>query len=193
MIELPKIMRTMERDARGFPIPFIVMRDKTGFAHFNINDSRRVETALAKRLCSICGKRLEKLVWFVGGTLCFTSDRAAFLDPPMHQECAEFALAVCPFLAAPRYTRSIGQRRVNRELMPGNMALNNVAYNGPMRPEWFAMGGCFAFKRVRPDRANIGHSIFVPLDWQMVEFWRHGNPTNAPERAEIEHLERLAA
>ena len=40
---VPKMMRTLPRDARGYPIPFIVVIDRAGKPQFTINDAQRVE------------------------------------------------------------------------------------------------------------------------------------------------------
>jgi hypothetical protein len=187
--EIPKTMRTLPRDGRGYPVPYIVMVDRHGQAHFSINDIRRVHDVIRKRLCSICGKKLLPQVWFVGGTRCFISTRGAFLDPPVHHECGTYALQVCPFLAAPNYAKRIGHGRLKAGDVPGMMALVDVAFSGPMRPERFGLGATRAF-HVVPGH-HPGHVIFVPETWDYVEFWRNGEPIEAPDRATLLELERI--
>jgi hypothetical protein len=48
-VAIPKRMRSLERDKRGYPIPFIVLRDKTGQPQFTINDFRRIAECRNKR------------------------------------------------------------------------------------------------------------------------------------------------
>ncbi len=189
MTDIPKIMRTMGRDGRGYPIPYIVMVDNRGQAHFSVNDTRRVHEVTRKRLCSICGRKLLPEVWFVGGTRCFTSPRGAFLDPPVHQECGTYALQVCPFLAAPHYGRSVGSGRLKVADVPEMLALVDVSFSGPMRPERFGLGATSGF-RIKPGH-HPGHFIFVPDTWNYVEFWRNGEPINAPDTATLRELERI--
>lgn len=111
-IEIPKPLRSLERDRRGYPIPFIVMRDRTGRPHFQVNDARQVLRAIRGHLCALCGRRMREGFWFVGGPRCFMHPRGAFVDPPAHEDCARYAMQVCPYLAAPSYARRLdGDRK----------------------------------------------------------------------------------
>lgn len=172
--EVPRLMRTLERDARGYPVPFIVLRDKAGKPHFTINSSVLVADCVRKRLCSICGKRMGPLVWFVGGSRCFLHRMGAFLDPPLHLECAEYALRVCPFLAASSYGKRIDDRTLDPGALPDDVAL--VRHNGalPQLPERFGLGAA-------KDYRISNRTLFVVDHWEYVEFWRNGTPCNAPD------------
>lgn len=68
-IPIPKRMRALQRDRRGLPVPFIVLRDTDGRPHFTINDSQRQLKCIREKRCPICGNRLDKVMWFVGGPL----------------------------------------------------------------------------------------------------------------------------
>jgi hypothetical protein len=57
-VTIPKRMRGLRRDSRGYPEHWVLYRDETDKAHFSINDSGRVEFAKIDRLCSICGAPL---------------------------------------------------------------------------------------------------------------------------------------
>jgi hypothetical protein len=60
-------------------------------------DGDKVLVCLVKKLCMICGKKLDNKKWFIGGT--YSSQNRLFSDPAMHEECARYAIRVCPFLA----------------------------------------------------------------------------------------------
>jgi hypothetical protein len=98
-IPIPVYMQDLERYRRGFTIPFIVLRDNTGKAHFQINDSLKVNQAINERLCAICGKPLGSDMWLAGGPLSAFHPHGAYVDTPTHQECGNYAMRVCPYLA----------------------------------------------------------------------------------------------
>jgi hypothetical protein len=54
------------------------------------------------RLCSICGEKLAPAErTFITGPSCVFGSDYGCDDPPMHEECAHYALRVCPHLIAP--------------------------------------------------------------------------------------------
>jgi hypothetical protein len=154
---IPPRMRTLEKDARGYPIPFIVVRDKTGGAQFPVNDFARFRECIGKRLCAICGKRISRGFWFVGGSRCFLHPRGAFIDPPLHLDCAEYALSVCPFLAAPSYARRI---------------------DDPGQPKRFGLG---VTPQYRMQAISPSEFYLIADGWDYVEFWRGGEPCAPPD------------
>ena len=183
-VPLPKSMRTLERDARGYPIPFIVVRDRLGQPQFTINDGDRVEQCRKKTLCSICGKRITGSPWFVGGSRCFVHERGAFVDPPVHRECGTYAMRVCPFLATP-YSNPIDDAKLPPDGLPEGMALHRIRHMQPDQPERFGFG-CSANYRIQ--RPNPVDYLYVVFRWEYVEFWHHGEPIGAPDAALIKQL-----
>jgi hypothetical protein len=118
MISLPPVpdrMKHLETDSRGYLIPWGVYRDHTGRAHFQINDELRRLRSFRENLCPICGKSLFRGRWFVGGPMSAFHEAGAFADPPMHYECAVYALQVCPYIALPRYGRRIDDRTLDKD------------------------------------------------------------------------------
>lgn len=177
-LPLPKRLRTRPCDKRGYPVPFIVLIDRSGQPQFTINDHRLASACITKKLCSLCGKRFEGGMWFVGGSRCFMHEHGAFIDPPMHYECAEYALRVCPFLAAPSYAKRLDDRKLKPENRPANMALVKVDHMPPNQPERFGLGCTQAYRLVNP---RPGERIFVVDRWDYVEWWRNGATVNAPD------------
>ena len=87
-IDMPPGIARLPRDARGYPVPVIVLIDKTGTPQFTINDVTKVAACLAEHRCSICGRRFDRHpvtqrheMWFVGGSLIAIA-RFRFARPP---------------------------------------------------------------------------------------------------------------
>lgn len=107
-VPIPPRMQGLERDRRGFPVPFIVARTKDGEPVFTVNDERLTAQAIEESRCAICGGELEYGdLWWVGGPLSAFHPNGRYIDGPMHEECSTYALQVCPHLAAPKYTKRI--------------------------------------------------------------------------------------
>jgi hypothetical protein len=90
----PQQLRDRPHHGR-FPIPFVTAVDELGRPDFRTHDdAQRFECAL-NRLCQLCGKPL------VLGDTVFVGQhphRLTFGEPPMHEDCFEFAWEVCPWL-----------------------------------------------------------------------------------------------
>jgi hypothetical protein len=169
MIEIPKRLRTRPRDRRGYPVPFSVYIDRTGRPQFTITDPVKLRACIGKRLCGLCGGRIDAGYWFVGGERCFTHELGAFIDPPMHEECARYAIRVCPFLAAPSYAKRIDDR-----LMPAPIGGEVLVKDNTMadeRPAVFGLGMTTGYTLVRPSPLQ---TYFRADGWAVQERWRHG-------------------
>ena len=59
-VQIPKKMKALAKDRRGYPIPFIVMRDTDGYPHFTINNSSLQRRCLKEKRCPICGSKLGR-------------------------------------------------------------------------------------------------------------------------------------
>jgi hypothetical protein len=179
-------MRTLERDPRDYPIPFIVWRDRRGQPHFTINDHTKVAACLSKKLCSICGKRLDVDMWFVGGSRALLHDDGALIDPPLHYDCAIYALQVCPFLAAMNYTKSIGARKLPD--LPDDLRITSIEYSGPPQPERFGLGCTRAYRKQSFDSAS---RFVLKIDqWDYMEWWRNGTRCPAPDANRVNEIRR---
>jgi hypothetical protein len=172
-VEVPKSLRTRPKDPRGYPIPWIVYVEPSGKPQFTINDPSKVEDCIRKRLCGLCGKRIVGSFWFIGGMRCFTHEHGAFIDPPMHEHCARYAIRVCPFLGAPSYGKRIDDKKLSRDA-PTDGGLRVLVKDTTMpddRPELFGLGSTLAYSLVRPSSLQL--YFVVPL-WELVEQWRCG-------------------
>ncbi len=176
-VPIPKRMRALGKDRRGYPIPYIILRDNEGRPHFTINDTLRQRKALLERRCPICGNRLDKVIWFVGGPLSAFHEHGAYMDSALHHECMTYALQVCPYLATPNYLGRIDAATVDPSKLPGGMIfMDNTML--PERPAVFvavasydqtiSFEGPMAY--VAPVRPYIA-----------VEYWRNGKRLSEDE------------
>lgn len=104
-VPLPELMdKHCERDSRGMPVPFVVLKDGEGKHHFKINDTSKSARCIRGSLCSICGQKMGfDNRWMVGGVASAFDKRGCYVDLPVHQECGKYALQVCPYLASRNY------------------------------------------------------------------------------------------
>lgn len=122
-IPLPLHMQRLPRDERGYPVPKFAtwVGGRPDFKQ--VNAQAWLECVRGDK-CGICGNRLARFKALVGGPQSIDSRR--FTDAPMHPQCAEYALRVCPFLAAPKFGYDKSQ--------PFSQHMS------PDRPEKFGMG-----------------------------------------------------
>ena len=102
-VPIPGALAERPRDARGFPITFVTLITSDGRPDFTTIDAAKIIRCIKEHLCGMCGTKLlgggvlTFEVAFIGGPL--SIENRNFLDPPMHQECAAYAMQVCPHIA----------------------------------------------------------------------------------------------
>jgi hypothetical protein len=169
-IPIPKMLRVRPVDRRGYPIPFIVVIDGEGRPQFTINNQKAVHECITRRLCGLCGRRLTRNeVWFIGGPRCFTDPNGAFVDPPSHEECARYAIRVCPYLAAPSYGRRIDDKLLG-SMPAGFPTLVKDMRMPDDRPDAFGLGMAHRYTII----PELGMPLFRVKNWVVFERWRHG-------------------
>lgn len=100
-VPIPDRMLARPRDARrGVPIPWVQYVDAAGEPDFRIIDEEKKLACYHRRLCGLCGRPLDYWIVFIGGPL--SVKNRLFADPAMHPECADYAIAVCPYLVHSR-------------------------------------------------------------------------------------------
>jgi hypothetical protein len=161
-IAIPRRMRHLPLDSRGYPVPAGVLIDSSGTPQFAINREDERLRYLREQRCSICGARLTGARWFVGGPLSAFAPGGSYYDPPMHWECSHYALRVCPYLAAPRYDRRLDHRR----LPTSDVLVLLDTSQRPERPELFVA--------ILAQRTLLRLPYCRPSGRMRVEFWRHG-------------------
>jgi len=157
---------------RGYPVPCMALVDQAGVPHFAINDERKRLRVIRDELCSICGTALFRGRWFVGGPLSAFHPEGAFIDPPMHSECARYALQVCPYLAAPRYSAEIGiaKAKAHADALTESLVLLDRTMM-PGRPH----GDVFvALMTTRQIKIYDNLNLKPTPPYNVVEYWRRG-------------------
>lgn len=103
-IEIPERIAKLPRDPeRAYPVPwFVAWID--GKPVFKAADGAKLATAIKFRRCWICGQPLGKWLAFVVGPMCTVNRVSA--EPPMHKDCANYSVRVCPFLLNPKQKRN---------------------------------------------------------------------------------------
>ena len=119
---MPERIARLDRDPRGYPIPWFVHRPAEGSIDFRVMDPARLHQAIREHRCWVCGDRLGKTIAFVGGPL--SAAQRLYADPPMHVNCAEFSVKVCPFLAIPTAQRREANKPAHVE-MAGEQVVEN--------------------------------------------------------------------
>lgn len=101
-LNLPPRIARLPVDKRGFPVPrFVAWVD--GEPDHRVVDVRRFAPAVKHRECWICGEPLGRYMVSIIGCMCAVN--RIISEPPSHRDCAEFAVAACPFLARPQAHR----------------------------------------------------------------------------------------
>lgn len=95
-VPIPERLKHLQKDTKGYIIPFFVPVNADGTPNFKYIDKDKQVTCTKGGLCAICGDHLEADVWYISGP----KARAQFVssDPGMHEECARYSLAICPYI-----------------------------------------------------------------------------------------------
>lgn len=172
-VPIPRRMRALQKDSRGYPVPFVILRDTDNRPHFTVNNDRVHLRCLIEKRCQICGGRLDRReVWFVGGPGSAFDPNGAYMDSAMHGECCHYALQVCPYLAAPNYSGRVDTGTLDPEKIPKDVPrLFMDITQDPSRPEVFV-----AVKAAgqRVDLKGYPHYSYPARPYLAVEFWRGG-------------------
>ncbi len=99
---MPRRLRLLPVDERGYPVPFFVAT-VNGKPDHRVSDPAKVALAHHNRLCLTCGQTLGVNLVFVAGPMCGINRISS--EPPHHLECAEWAVQACPFLSRPHARR----------------------------------------------------------------------------------------
>jgi hypothetical protein len=169
-IPIPNNMKELDTDKRGYPVPFIIMKDKEGKPHFTINDERLVHKCIEEELCSICGKKLENDMWLIGGPMSTFHPHGAFNDSPVHYECGKYALQVCPYLAVSVYNAKTDVERIKKEKFDNFEFVNPTQGNDKVP--------FFCFIKIRGFRLRVyspAERYIIPdKPYLQIEFWNNG-------------------
>jgi hypothetical protein len=151
---LPRRMRTLPIDRRGYPIPWFVFTNDDGTRDFRVADASKRGQAVRDRLCWICGQRLGHWFAFVIGPMCAVNRNTS--EPPCHFECAFFAVQACPFMTLPEAQyRSANLPSDTSELphaIDGNPGAVAIWITGSFKP--YRTGGSWLIDIGPPERVH---------------------------------------
>jgi len=168
---LPDRMKHLPRDPRGFPIPVIVTRDKSGRPHFTMNDEAMRQRIIREDRCAICGAKLLRGRWSVGGPLSAFHPDGRYNDTPLHYECASYALRVCPYLAMPSYSKRLDTKTaVNAEFNGTLIAIDPTILDA--RPELF-VAVMHIGQTYSPGPVGLGY-VIPKRPYRQIEYWQQG-------------------
>jgi hypothetical protein len=167
-VPIPARMAKLPRDERGYPIFVMAYRDQQGRAHFTVNDEAIRRRLVRSDQCSICGGRLLRGRWFVGGARSAFDPHGAYIDPPMH-------------LAAPKYAGLIGGRTIAADdsiTLVDQQAIMSPSTANDVRPDYFV---AVLARGQRNELMPTGYAISPTRPYITVEYWRHGCRISEPK------------
>jgi len=191
-VPIPERMARLARDARGYPVPFVVLVQKDGKPLFTVNDSSKALVAIHQDRCAICGQRLLRGRWFAGGPGAALHPRGCYIDTAMHRECMEYAMKVCPYHAAPRYEKRIDDLKVDySQRAPEDRILADPTMIVDRPP-------LFVCVHARAQSVEVGSTGFVirpSRPYISMQFWRQGQrlPDDEGRRLAEAQVARLIA
>lgn len=164
---IPERMMRLDRDRRGYPIPWIVFRDDDNQPHFTINDTRKVLRCASEDRCSICGEKLLRGRWFIGGPKSALHPQGAYIDPPLHHECMQFAARTCPYLVRASYAGRLDAATLDPAKAKGVIGFQDTTMD-PTRPACFV-----AVMAVGQSRTPNGYLV-PKRPYRRLEIWKDG-------------------
>ena len=130
----------------GLPIPAISMKPDGGHDFTTVNSNLSLEFG-QNRVCGICSKTMGWWVTFVGGTLSIASHQ--FTTPPMHPECAEAAMTMCPHIRLQKMKRAT-DKHASGVIPP---------LASPDKPDKWFMGKCRSYEMYKVPTKDGGYGI----------------------------------
>jgi hypothetical protein len=135
---------------------------ENGAANFTVIDQEKSSRMFHYGKCGICGSAMGRFRALVGGAK--SMQFGLFTDIPMHVECAEYALAVCPFLAAPSFAYRRAQSKLEVEVRVSEAVSTE-------RPKIFGLG----VTKQKPFLTKNGDEWVIKApSWERVEWWQNG-------------------
>lgn len=139
---------------RGLAVPWIALMRDDGTPDFRVIDSEKRSLTARFRLCQLCGNKLGRHLFFVGGPL--AADARQFYEPPAHLECVLYAMQVCPFILGRIEHADIAKVEQDN---PGVRVHQDSAYSVVRSPEWRIIHAT-DYEIIR---AGAGEWLFRPL------------------------------
>lgn len=106
------------------PVPVVNTMDDGSTDFTVINGDIAYQCAKARE-CGLCGQKMGRLVAFLGGPS--AAEGRTWSDPPMHPDCAEAAVTLCPHIS------KAGARRVPEGRNPQSVVTEDMDMTKPDR------------------------------------------------------------
>lgn len=130
-IPIPKHLEGRPR-WRGLPIPYIALIKDDGEPDFRVTNEINRRVVMLERLCQLCGNKMGKHLFFVGGPMAAKANR--YFEPQAHLDCVIYAMQVCPFIAGRLEHADPGQ--IQKEL-PADIKVHvNSGFTTVKNPWW---------------------------------------------------------
>lgn len=78
------------------PVPYIALIGADGQPDFRAVCDEKRRQCIGERLCQLCGQKLGKFLFFVGGPE--AAKAGQYFEPAAHLDCVIYAMQVCPFI-----------------------------------------------------------------------------------------------
>jgi hypothetical protein len=136
---------------------------------FSVNDGDKMNSALLDDCCPVCGDKLLRGRWFVGGPRSAFDPAGCYFDAPMHGECKDYSMQVCPWLAAPKYLKIVGPKKAEAANL---QAIDHTSIPG--RPDPFVAVLARGQTILHPETVTSPFLVRPLRPYIRVEYWRHG-------------------
>jgi hypothetical protein len=130
-IPIPKHLEGRPR-WRGLPIPYIALIKDDGEPDFRVTDEINRRVVMLERRCQLCGEKMGRNLFFVGGTMAAKNNR--YFEPQTHLDCVIYAMQVCPFIAG--RLEHVDPNEIQKEMDPGVTVYVNSGFTTVKNPWW---------------------------------------------------------
>jgi hypothetical protein len=160
MNDIPRSLRQRPR-WQGVPVPYTTVIRADGTPDFKSVDRENLARCLTQRLCGLCGERLKEVIVFIGGPK--GVEGRLFTDPPMHEDCALYAVKACPFLADAAWDGSNVKHR-------DEVVRLTFEQKPTPRPARMALVYCRGYEAVQERDGSLLFRAWPPLtvDWDTI-------------------------
>jgi hypothetical protein len=155
-IPMPDRIKRLPVSPKGFPVPWFVAWIN-GAPDFRMISQGKIETAVKKRRCWVCGEPLGVNLAMTLGPMCAINRTIS--EPPSHRECAIYSAMACPFLSNPRMRRNEHNLPEDRQDAAGN----GIKRNPGAVAVWIT-------NKYRPFRPHTGGVLFT-FDYPSEVLW----------------------
>jgi hypothetical protein len=173
-IQIPERMKKLPVSPKGYPVPWFVAKIDDEY-DFRIVGPNKMVLAIKHKSCWLCGERLGTYLAFVTGPMCTITRTSA--EPPLHLDCATYAVKACPFLTKPK------MRRNDKDLPEGHVDPAGIFIT--RNPGVSAIYITRQFKPIKVNRETDGTNILIRMgEPERIEWYAEGRIATL---AEVQH------